>query len=500
MIFTEATNLRVRTTQAITAALQNSSFVAFWTYLATTISSVITGSVGLIKNGTGALTLSGSNTYAGGVTLNAGKLVINNNSALGSGTFTIGGNGTVQIDTMSSPLTLTNAQIWNANFGYVTVTGNRAINMNGNVTLGGNRTVNVAGSSSTLAVGGIISDIGNGYSLTKTGVDTLQLAGANTYTGATTILGGNLTVTTLANGGVASALGASSSAASNLVIDGGALQLNTTSSSTDRLFTIGTNGATLYANVNNMTFTNTGALAFTGSGNRTLTLNEGNRRGSLAAAIGDGTGGATSLVKSGGNTPDSGWTLSGNNTYTGQTTLNGWGLLALNSTNALGNTSKINFKNTGPMSMATILSFNVAPGTDYSSVFSNDANQLYRLGVATGVSVTLGGNLSSSGGSLEKLGTGALTLSGNNTYTGSTSITAGSLITTKLVSGPSGKFSQATFTPTALTVTFSTPPVAGETYRLLPGATTQTYASVTLVGAPLRTATYNSATSTLAIA
>ncbi|NBX31427.1 MAG: hypothetical protein EBR07_01670 [Planctomycetes bacterium] len=113
------------------------------------------------------------------------------------------------------------------------------------------------------------------------------------------------------------------------------------------------------------------------------------------------------------------------------------------------------------------------------------------------INSTIIDNTSATG--LTKSGAGLLTLTNANTYTGRTSITAGTLITTKLVSGPSGKFSQATFTPTALTVTFSTPPVAGETYRLLPGATTQTYASVTLVGTG-RTATYNSTNSTLTIA
>ena len=66
--------------------------------------------------------------------------------------------------------------------------------------------------------GGVISGTG---SLTKTSGGTLTLGGTNTYTGATTISGGTLSVSTLANGGAASNIGASSSAASNLVIDGG---------------------------------------------------------------------------------------------------------------------------------------------------------------------------------------------------------------------------------------------------------------------------------------
>ena len=48
--------------------------------------------------------------------------------------------------------------------------------------------------------------------------------GANAYTGVTTISGGTLSVGTLANGGSASDIGAASSSATNLVLNGGTLQ------------------------------------------------------------------------------------------------------------------------------------------------------------------------------------------------------------------------------------------------------------------------------------
>jgi hypothetical protein len=58
----------------------------------------------------------------------------------------------------------------------------------------------------------------------------------------------------------------------------------------------------------------------------------------------------------------------------------------------------------------------------------------------------------------------------------------------------------ASFTATTLSVSFSGTPTAGMTFRFFQGTTTNTYASVTLVGAPGRTGTYNSTTSTLTIA
>jgi autotransporter-associated beta strand protein len=103
-------------------------------------------------------------------------------------------------------------------------------------------------------------------------------------------------------------------------------------------------------------------------------------------------------------------------------------------------------------------------------------------------------------GNIIKRNSGTLIFSANNSYSGATSIEAGTLRVTTLISGTSGKFSQANFTNTTLTVTFSVAPLAGETYQLFPGATTQGYPAVSLVGATGRTATYNSLNSTLTIA
>lgn len=73
--------------------------------------------------------------------------------------------------------------------------------------------------------------------------------------------GTTLTVTSLANGGSASGIGSSSNAAANLHIQGGTLRYEGAATSTDRLFTIGTRGATLDASgTGALTFSNTGAL------------------------------------------------------------------------------------------------------------------------------------------------------------------------------------------------------------------------------------------------
>ncbi len=155
-----------------------------------TLSGPLSGPGGLVKADSGTLTLAGSNTYSGGTTLSAGQLDLNNASALGTGTFTISG-GTIG-NTSGAAITLStnNAQFWNGDF---TFAGTNDLNLGaGNVTMSSSRTVTVA--SNNLTVGGVISDSGSGYSLTKAGTGTLTLAGSNTYSGGTTVAAGVLAV------------------------------------------------------------------------------------------------------------------------------------------------------------------------------------------------------------------------------------------------------------------------------------------------------------------
>ena len=203
------------------------------------VGGVISGTGSLTKAGAGALTLSGSNTYSGGTVLQAGTLNLGHARALGSGPLNIAGVSTLN-NTSGAALTLADhAEAWNANF---TFSGSNDLNLGaGAVALTGARTVTV--NAGKLTVGGVID--GAKGALTKAGAGTLVLTGSNTYGGATTISAGTLQLG--ANGSI--------SALSKLT-NNGVLAFN---QSTDKTFAnaISGKGAVVQAGTNRLTLTGT---------------------------------------------------------------------------------------------------------------------------------------------------------------------------------------------------------------------------------------------------
>ncbi len=154
------------------------------------------GTGSLTKSGTGTLTLGTSNTFSGGVTLNAGTLVIANANALGSGsTFTISGGTLANTSGQNVTLATNPAQTWAADINY---TGPDNLNLGTgavtqtNLGSGINRTVTV--SAGTLTVGGGLSEGSGNNGLEKQGAGTLALLGNGTFTGSTTVSAGTLRV------------------------------------------------------------------------------------------------------------------------------------------------------------------------------------------------------------------------------------------------------------------------------------------------------------------
>lgn len=183
-------------------------------------------------------------------------------------------------------------------------------------------------------------------------------------------------------------------------------------------------------------------------------------------------------------------TLGGNNTYSGGTVFSpssGTATIIYSSSNAFGTGL---FTAQGNCQIVT--GGNVTLPNDFQ--INTGTTLQYRTSGANTITVT--GNIAGSGG-INKTGNGVINLTAATlTYTGSTNRQAGFIVASKTTGASTAT---ATFT-TGLSVSFNVAPTAGMTFRFFAGSTTNTYASVTLVGAPGRTGTYNSANSTLTIA
>ncbi|MEK0447510.1 MAG: hypothetical protein RLZZ399_2831, partial [Verrucomicrobiota bacterium] len=149
-------------------------------------SGAIAGAGTLTKQGAGNLTLATSNTFSGGVQLQAGRLILANAQALGTGALTITGGS---LDSAVSDLNLTsnNAQVWAADFGFGG-TQNLNLGTGGVLLSGGTRAVWVGGG--VLTVGGAIGDGGAAFGLSKTGTGTLVLGGSSTFGGGLRVQAG----------------------------------------------------------------------------------------------------------------------------------------------------------------------------------------------------------------------------------------------------------------------------------------------------------------------
>ncbi|EAZ1125781.1 fibronectin-binding autotransporter adhesin ShdA [Salmonella enterica] len=164
------------------------------------LENTLSGSGSLVKTGTGELTLSGGNDYSGGTTIIGGTLTADHADSLGSGD--IDNSGVLQVGEGELKNTLFGS-------GSLVKTGTGELTLNGDNDYSGGTTITggtlIAASVNALGSGDIdnsgVLQVGEGElkntlfgsgSLVKTGTGELTLSGDNTYSGGTTISGGTL--------------------------------------------------------------------------------------------------------------------------------------------------------------------------------------------------------------------------------------------------------------------------------------------------------------------
>ena len=312
---------------------------------------------------------------------------------------------------------MTNPESWAGDFSFA---GSNALTLSGTVALTAARTVTV--SANTLTSSGVVS---GAFALAKQGPGTLVLSGANTYTGATTVSQGIISVQS------AAALG--TAVGTTTVASGATLQIQNSLTVAEPLNLSGTgvsgagaveqvsgtntlsgavvlNGATtIIADAGTLTLSGamTGAaqnLTVGGAGNVALKGVVGTTTGSLTA---NGTGTLTLLAV---------------NIYTGGTTLNS-GTLSLGVASALAAAGTLT-DNGGTFSLGTfsntLASVTLSSGTISGTTGALTATALNLQG-GTVTAIIAGASV------LTKTTNGTVTLSAANTYTGDTAVNGGTL-------------------------------------------------------------------------
>ncbi len=470
----------------------------------------------------------GAVSFTGATGLTIGNKVI---TAFSAGTpFTANGTINPRMTVESGGVLNSGAGVVSRSLNLFSLSGAGVVtNLSNNATVAQNAVLTIDGSdtadfSGVIANGATyagtftgISGINGTISVVKSGTGNQTFSGANTFTGSTTLTGGILSVGTIGNGGVASGnLGSASAAAGNLIFNGGTLQYTGSNATSDRAFIINAAKTATIDTANNLTLvgangtatngaltkTGTGTLILTGANTNTgattisagtLQLGNGGVTGSLSPsssianngalafnrnnAVSQGTDFASVISGSGAVLQNGGAAstllLSGNNSYTGLTTISG-GTLKLGAaggatntplgTNAAGtvvsgsgaaldlngftlgtaealtlNGSGIGgggaLTNTGVT--ASTYSGLVALGSSSSIIASSGNITLSNTGTITGsgagltvggpANVTIASAIGTGSGSVTKQDAGTLILSGNSTFTGGLSVQGGTL-------------------------------------------------------------------------
>jgi fibronectin-binding autotransporter adhesin len=408
----------------------------------------------LTKIGGGMLTFSGSNTYSGGTTVQAGILAAATTAALPY--FTTGGMVAVESGAMLDLSVAGAAQFQAADV-------NNLLSSNGTGFAAGSQLgIDTTGGSLTCN-----SNIQGNMGLTKLGSNTLILTAANTYTGPTVVTSGSLQV---GNGGASGGLGSgpvtdnsalvfdlsgpttfggiingvgsltqtcssiltllgSNTYSGGTTISAGTISLNNAGAVQNSTVTASFNNDLLFNSSSGaITTFNLGGLAGSGSinlsdGSYPITLSVGGN--GIGTTYSGGLGGQGGLAKVGIGT----LLVSGSNSYTDGTAVIAGTLLAA------GTAALPGYATPGAFVVGSGAVLAVSEGSagwtaaDISTLLANVSG--FANGSIFGIDTSSGSfscNLNIAGSiGLEKLGGNTLILAGSNTYTGPTLVTDGTL-------------------------------------------------------------------------
>lgn len=417
-----------------------------------TFSGVIedgSGTLNLVKTGAGTLVLSGTNTYSAGTTISGGTIQVGNYGATGTlGSGSVANNSALVFRRSGTPTfanAISGSGTLTQSYGTLVLTGNNTYSgtttiSSGTLQIGSGGTTgtlgtgNVANNSSlifnrsdSLTVAASISGYG---SVTQQGSGAVTLAGNNTYYGTTTI-----------NVGTTLKAGSTSPAGSGTVAINGTLDLNgsnpsingVSGSGTITTGVAGTSTLSIASSYSPSTFSGviqdgSGTVALTKTGSGTLTLT-GNSTYSGGTTISAGTLQVGSYGSSGslgsGAVTNSGalefrryGTTTVPNAISGTGTLTQWsGTLVLTGTNTYSGLTTVYYGTTLQVGNGG------TSGTLGSGSVTNNSALVFNRSDAVTVTAAIGGS-----GTLTQQGTGAVILAGNNTYSGTTTINAGTTL------------------------------------------------------------------------
>lgn len=369
--------------------------------------NIISGLGSLLKSGTSTLTMDAPNTYTGGTIISEGSVFVRQAGALGSGTITLGDGNTgasnvaLYLDTnrtnFGTPVVISGEGTGTATLGsQASVTGSGNNNRFSNITLEGDVILDSNAADRT--------DYDN---ITGTGDVTVTGAGRTIFDTSPAVWVGDLTISTTGPGGLQ--LGTVAGAGdripdtSNVTVSSGAfLRLSTASE------TVGALSGTGTINTNSP-----------GGGTAVLSIGAGDADGSFSGLL-ENSGGVLALTKVGAGTQ----TITGTNTYTGKTAING-GTLEVDGVDVFGpipgvaTADQISF-NGGIIKTIGSFDFDIA-NRGITTTAPGGGGFEVPAGETVNVTSPLVGD-----GTLTKSGDGLLVLTGG-AWTGQTTVAAGTL-------------------------------------------------------------------------